>query len=220
MLKLYSSTHIQIDNKRNRMIRYNDPAQNPWLDLINFNKAYVMAQETPFTNLCQEIEVHIQSNAHQLDKLPQNQLFTAVLNIVMLLYKGANTLIDDKLFSDEKQTKYLETIIRNIWQVSNYLKQYSDAYQKLMASTAGHMDISQTKQLKYAFVFNATYELKTAHSIINMYSRLMQNKTDLTQTQAEAMEQLREGLERLGMFIDQANEFVQKKSKLPPSSVA
>lgn len=200
----------------NAMLTYNDPAQNPWLDLVNFNIAYSLAQETPFSKLCQEIEQNIAANAQYLEDLPNNQLFSAVLRLTLLLYKGAHTLIADKLFADEKQSKYLEIIIRNIWQISNYLNQYIVAYQELRGSAAAENLTFQSKKLKYAFVFNATYELKTAHSIIAMYSKLMQRKTALTEAQLTAIKQLTEGLEQLAVFITQAKELIERKSKLPP----
>lgn len=201
----------------NAMLAYNDPAQNPWLDLVNFNIAYALAQETPFSKLCQEIEQNIANNAHQLENLPDKKLFSAVLRLTLLLYKGANTLIVDKLFADEKQSKYLEIIIRNIWQISNCLNQYIVAYKELRDSVTAENLYSQSKKLKYAFVFNATYELKTAHSIIAMYSKLMQRKTALTKAQITAINQLMEGLEQLAVFIARAKELIERKSKLPPS---
>ena len=192
-------------------IPLNDSLKNPWIDLVNFEIAYHDAKDMPFSKLRGEIDLYIQSSSQQLPDLPKSKLFSEILGIILLLHKGSHTLLNDERFSAGKQAKYLETIVRNIWQAANFLDQYINAYQKLVAETTQDNFLPKAKKLQHAFVFNATYELKTTHSIVNLYTQLLQRRGLLTESQKAAVAEITEGLSRLERFLSQADTYIQSK---------
>lgn len=194
-----------------KTIPLNDSLKNPWIDLVNFEIAYHDAKDMAFSKLRGEIDLYIQNSSHILPNLPKSKLFVEILGIILLLHKGSHTLLNDDDFSAGKQAKYLETIVRNIWQAANFLDHYINAYQKLVDETPQEKFLAQAQKLQHAFVFNATYELKTTHSIINLYNKLSQRHGALTESQTTAVAEITKGLSRLETFLDKADEYIKSK---------